>query len=162
MPENGPNHAWAHDIVIDTSGGGQSLKCLSVVDEFTGKCPAIDAAGSIRSARARWFRQISHTAVATGRSNGADGIRNEFGYCRRPSICREKDPVLKRLELRLSRRWWLAAAPNYPAEPRGHDATVWHFNTSSPGGNVDPIRWRHCSMSSQAKPFSIDFRLFHS
>ena len=32
-------------------GRGQKLKCLTVIDEFTRECLAIDVAGSIRSAR---------------------------------------------------------------------------------------------------------------
>jgi putative transposase len=51
LPATGPNHVWAYDFVFDTTAGGQSLKCLTVVDEFTTECLAIDVAGSIRSAR---------------------------------------------------------------------------------------------------------------
>jgi putative transposase len=37
--------------VFDTCADGRSLKCLTVVDEFTRDCLAIDVAGSIRSGR---------------------------------------------------------------------------------------------------------------
>ena len=42
---------WAYDSVFDRCANGQQLKCLTVVDEFTHKCLAIDVAGSIRSGR---------------------------------------------------------------------------------------------------------------
>ena len=45
------NHVWAYDFVFDTCADGRSLKCLTVVDEFTSECLAIDVAGSIRSGR---------------------------------------------------------------------------------------------------------------
>ena len=47
----GANHVWAYDFVFDTCANGQSLKCLTVIDEFTRECLAIDVAGSIRSGR---------------------------------------------------------------------------------------------------------------
>ena len=42
---------WAYDLVFDRSANGQQLKCLTVIDEFTRECLAIDVAGSIRSGR---------------------------------------------------------------------------------------------------------------
>jgi len=42
---------WAYDFVFDRSANGQQLKCLTVIDEFTRECLAIDVAGSIRSGR---------------------------------------------------------------------------------------------------------------
>ena len=41
----------AYDFVFDGCANGQSLKCLTVIDEFTRECLAIDVAGSIRSKR---------------------------------------------------------------------------------------------------------------
>jgi putative transposase len=41
---------WAYDLVFDACASGQSLKCLTVIDEFMRECLAIDVAGSIRSA----------------------------------------------------------------------------------------------------------------
>ena len=43
------NHVWAYDFVFDTCANGQTLKCLTVVDELTRECLAIDVAGGIRS-----------------------------------------------------------------------------------------------------------------
>lgn len=51
LPPRAPNHVWAYDFVFDACANGQQLKCLTVVDEFTHECLAIDAAGSIRSTR---------------------------------------------------------------------------------------------------------------
>ena len=45
------NHVWAYAFVFDTCADGRSLKCLTVVDECTRECLAIDVAGSIRSDR---------------------------------------------------------------------------------------------------------------
>src|SRR5206468_1725592 len=51
LPAAGPNQVWAYDFVHDACANGQKLKCLTVIDEFTRECLAIDVAGSIRSAR---------------------------------------------------------------------------------------------------------------
>lgn len=45
------NHVWAYDFVYDACANGQQLKCLTIVDEYTRECLAIDVAGSIRSNR---------------------------------------------------------------------------------------------------------------
>ena len=45
------NHVWAYDFVFDTCANGQTLKCLTIVDEWTRECLAIDVAGGIRSGR---------------------------------------------------------------------------------------------------------------
>jgi putative transposase len=51
LPAVGPNSIWAYDFVFDGCANGQQLKCLTIVDEFTRECLAIDVAGSIRSNR---------------------------------------------------------------------------------------------------------------
>ena len=51
LPPRAPNHVWAYDFVFDACANGQQIKCLTVVDEFTRECLAIDVAGSIRSHR---------------------------------------------------------------------------------------------------------------
>lgn len=51
LPAMGPNQLWAYDFVFDACANGQKLKCLTIIDEFTRECLAIDVAGSIRSAR---------------------------------------------------------------------------------------------------------------
>jgi len=45
------NVVWAYDFVFDTTAEGRSIKCLTVIDEYTRECLAIDVAGSIRSKR---------------------------------------------------------------------------------------------------------------
>lgn len=45
------NQVWAYDFVFDSCANNQQLKCLTVVDEYTRECLAIDVAGSIRSGR---------------------------------------------------------------------------------------------------------------
>ena len=45
------NHVWAYDFVFDTCANWQTLKCLTIVNEWTRECRAIDLAGSIRSGR---------------------------------------------------------------------------------------------------------------
>ena len=45
------NVVWAYDFVFDACANGQQLKCLTVIDEYTRECLAIDVAGSIRSSR---------------------------------------------------------------------------------------------------------------
>jgi putative transposase len=47
----GANELWAYDFVYDACANGQQIKCLTVVDEYTRECLAIDVAGSIRSVR---------------------------------------------------------------------------------------------------------------
>jgi putative transposase len=51
VPAAGANHVWAYDFVFDTCANGQQLKCLTIIDEWTRECLAIDVAGGIRSAR---------------------------------------------------------------------------------------------------------------
>jgi putative transposase len=50
-PATGANQVWAYDFVFDATADGRQLKCLTVIDEFTRECLAIDVAGSIRSGR---------------------------------------------------------------------------------------------------------------
>jgi putative transposase len=50
-PQPATRHVWAYDFVFDACTNGQQLKCLTVIDEYTRECLAIDVAGSIRSKR---------------------------------------------------------------------------------------------------------------
>lgn len=45
------HRVWSYDFVHDACANGQGLKCLTVIDEYTRECLAIDVAGSIRSSR---------------------------------------------------------------------------------------------------------------
>lgn len=51
LPASGANQVWAYDFVFDACANGQQLKCLTVIDEWTRECLAIDVGRSIRSAR---------------------------------------------------------------------------------------------------------------
>jgi putative transposase len=51
LPAANANFLWAYDFVFDATAGGQQIKCLTVIDEFTRECLAIEVAGSIRSKR---------------------------------------------------------------------------------------------------------------
>jgi putative transposase len=51
LPAQTSNFVWAYDFVFDACANGQQIKCLTIVDEFTRECLAIDVAGSIRSRR---------------------------------------------------------------------------------------------------------------
>ena len=51
LPALGANLVWAYDFVYDACANGQQLKCLTVIDEYTRECLAIDVPGNIRSAR---------------------------------------------------------------------------------------------------------------
>jgi len=51
LPATMANHVWAYDFVFDACANGQHLKCLTLIDQFTRECLAIDVAGSIRSSR---------------------------------------------------------------------------------------------------------------
>jgi len=45
------NDVWVYDFVHDACASGQQIKCLTIIDEYTRECLAIDVAGSIRSNR---------------------------------------------------------------------------------------------------------------
>jgi putative transposase len=51
LPATRANQVWAYDFVFDSCANGQQLKCLTVIDEWTRECLAIDVAGGIRSRR---------------------------------------------------------------------------------------------------------------
>ena len=51
MPATVVGQVWAYDFVFDACANGQELKCLTVVDEYSCECLAIDVAGSTRSGR---------------------------------------------------------------------------------------------------------------
>ncbi len=46
-----PGHVWAYDFVEDRTHDGRKFRILTVIDEYTRECLAIDVAGSIRSKR---------------------------------------------------------------------------------------------------------------
>lgn len=46
------NAVWSYDFVYDACANGPKLKCLTVIDEYTRECLAIDVSVAIRSSRA--------------------------------------------------------------------------------------------------------------
>ena len=47
----GPNQVWAYDFTLDRCANGQALKSLSIVDEWTRECLAIEVGSSITATR---------------------------------------------------------------------------------------------------------------
>lgn len=50
-PPRARNDVWAIDFVFDACADGRQVKCLTVLDEHTHECLAIDVSGSIRAHR---------------------------------------------------------------------------------------------------------------
>ena len=78
MAPTGPNQVWAYDFVHDACGNGQKLKALTVVDEWTRECLAIEVAGSLKAERviavlARLFEIYGAPAVLRS-DNGPEFI----------------------------------------------------------------------------------------
>ena len=44
-----PNHVWAYDFVSCRTEDGRAVRLLTVIDEYTRECMAIEAARKIRS-----------------------------------------------------------------------------------------------------------------
>jgi putative transposase len=47
----GPNQVWAYDFTFDRCANGQALKSLSIVDEWTRECLAIEVRSSLTAER---------------------------------------------------------------------------------------------------------------
>lgn len=45
------NHVWAYDFIFDSCANGQKLKCLTLVDEWTRECLAIEVNARMPSSR---------------------------------------------------------------------------------------------------------------
>jgi transposase InsO family protein len=43
------NHAWSYDFVMDRTADGRAIRMLTVVDEFTRECLAVDVARKLTS-----------------------------------------------------------------------------------------------------------------
>ena len=46
-----PGHVWSYDFIFDATGKGTTLKMLTIGDDFTRECLAIEVASSLPSAR---------------------------------------------------------------------------------------------------------------
>ena len=84
LPATAINHVWAYDFVFDTCADGQTLKCLTVIDEFTRECLAIDVAGGIRSTR---VIEVLTPAGEPARRAPLSAVRQRTGVCRQGRRC---------------------------------------------------------------------------
>ena len=58
----GPNQRWSMDFVQDSMVGGRRIKALTIVDQFTRECPAIEVDTSITGQRVvRVLGRLSET-----------------------------------------------------------------------------------------------------
>ena len=58
----GPNQRWSMDFVQDSTVGGRRIRALTIVDEFTRECPAIEVDTSINGQRVvRVLDRLSET-----------------------------------------------------------------------------------------------------
>jgi len=74
----GPNQVWAYDFTFDRCANGQALKSLSVVDEWTRECLAMEVRSSLTAERVivvleRLFEQYSAPQVLRS-DNGPEFI----------------------------------------------------------------------------------------
>ena len=60
------NDVWAVDFVHDSYGGGQKFRCLTVKDEATGYCLAIEVGKSLRNGDVQ--RVLRHLKTCYGRT----------------------------------------------------------------------------------------------
>lgn len=44
-----PNHVWSWDFIFDRTSSGRSLKCFTIVDEYTRRCITLDISRRFRS-----------------------------------------------------------------------------------------------------------------
>ncbi len=51
------NQVWTYDFVFDQSLSGRTLKMLTLIDEYTRECLAVEVGVSITSERVRWILQ---------------------------------------------------------------------------------------------------------
>ncbi len=59
---SGPNQRWSMDFVQDSTVGGRRIRALTIVDQFTRECPAIEVDTSITGQRVvRVLERLSET-----------------------------------------------------------------------------------------------------
>ncbi len=69
-----PNHVWSYDFVADRTSDGRPLKMLTVVDEFTRECLAIDV-----ERRADAMRVLERLAALFIERGAPDYLRSDNG-----------------------------------------------------------------------------------
>ncbi len=69
-----PNHVWSYDFVADRTSDGRPLKMLTVVDEYTRECLAIDV-----ERRAEAMRVLERLAALCIERGAPDYLRSDKG-----------------------------------------------------------------------------------
>jgi putative transposase len=84
LAPTGPNQVWAYDFVHDTCGNGQTIKALTVIDEWTRESLAIEVDSKLDAARViRVLERLFETygAPAVLRSDNGPEFRACAGLC---------------------------------------------------------------------------------
>ena len=94
-----PDHVWAYDFVHDLTRGGRKLKVLTVVDEFTRRCLAVEVGHRMPAAHVcrvllRLFEQEGVTPAFVRSDNGPEFIARALTgtLAGRGVACRHIDP----------------------------------------------------------------------
>jgi len=92
FPPTGPNQVWAYDFTLDRCANGQMLKSLSIIDEWTRECLAIEAASSLTAVKViavleRLFEQYGAPQVLRS-DNGPEFIARALRIW---LLCRQSD-----------------------------------------------------------------------
>ena len=88
LTPSGPNQVWAYDFVHDSCANGQKFKALTVVDEWTRECLAIEVDARIDAVRViavleRSFARYGTPAVLRS-DNGPEFISHALArWCRK-------------------------------------------------------------------------------
>ena len=82
-------HVWAHDFVQDRTADGRRIQMLTIVDEFTRKCLAIDVGRSLKSDDV--LEQLAWLMATTARSSPRRLFESSYitSVCERCSSSRE-------------------------------------------------------------------------
>jgi putative transposase len=74
-PSRGKDDVWAWDFLFDRTSDGRSLKWLSLVDEYTRECPALEARRGMTAEEIR----VIPAEVATRRGGPPHRVRSDNG-----------------------------------------------------------------------------------
>jgi len=81
LRSNRRNHLWSYDLVADRTSDGRPIRMLTIVDEFTRECLAIDVAKKLTSEDV--LERLSDLFVCKG---VPDHIRSDSRESSRPSV----------------------------------------------------------------------------
>ncbi len=96
-PLNNVNQRWAMDFISDTLANGRNFRALTIVDEYTRECPAIEADTSLPGARViRVLEQLSITRGLPGEIRVDNGP--EFVSRAVRSWCEHKHILLRYIQ----------------------------------------------------------------